>query len=353
MKQNYLVFKNKNSLISCILLAITVGIVMFGFSVVISMEHDWNNWNKNDILFRTYTINNELKESDIDKLKKLDEVEDVISNREYEIIAANIFLEDNSTSNMNIKGMPNEELKKLTKSELKDNYIICSDKFRPLNANVYYNNIDYIDLNDFINKDIELKFNNSKSNEKFKLIDLYNNELFYSDDSICYTSYENVLNLNKKYYQEDSDSKYYVIAKKNVNTKKIGDVLKENGYSYSNVSNLNINNKDKIVKYTFWLTIVIGIVLFVLTYFFNINYKNKYRIDEIFMQGLIAYALAIVISFTGFLIFENYYLVKNNVFARMDMTYSYGSLIIGVLIILVIPMCVNKSLKVKKINNKI
>ena len=66
------------------------------------------------------------------------------------------------------------------------------------------------------------------------------------------------------------------------------------------------------------------------------------------MQGLIAYASAIVISFTGFLIFENYYLVKNNVFARMDMTYSYIALIIGVIIILIIPMCVNKSLKVKK-----
>ena len=348
MKQNYLVFKNKNSLISCILLAITVGLIMFGLSVVISMENDWNNWNKNDILFRTYTINNELKESDIDKLKKLDEVEDVISNRKYEIIATNIFLEDNSNSNITIKGMPKEELEKLTKSELKDNFIICSDHFRPLNANIYYNNIDYINLNDFINKDLELKFNNSKNNEKFKLIDLYNNELFYSDDSICYTSYESVLNLNKKYYQEEDDSKYYVIANKNVSSKKMGEILKENGYNYTNINNLNINIKDKIVKCVFWLTIVIGFLMFVSTYFFNINYKNKYRIDEIFMQGLIAYALAIVISFTGFLIFENYYLVKNNVFARMDMTYSYIALIIGVIIVLIIPMCVNKSLKTKK-----
>ena len=31
MKQNYLVFKNKNSLLSCILLAITVGIIMLGY----------------------------------------------------------------------------------------------------------------------------------------------------------------------------------------------------------------------------------------------------------------------------------------------------------------------------------
>ena len=348
MKQNYLVFKNKNSLLSCILLALNVGIIMLGLSIVISMEYDWNNWNKNDILFRTYTINNNLNENDIDKLKNLDEVEDVISNKEYEIIATNIFLEDNSTSNMNIKGMPKDELAKLTNSELNGNYLICSDKFKPLNATIYYNNIDYINLNNFINKDIELKFNNSKNNEKFKLIDLYNNELFYSDDSICYTSYENVLNLNKKYYQNDNDIKYYVIANKNVSTKKMGDILKENGYSFSNISNLNFNTKEKIVKCIFWLTIAIGILMFVLTYLFNINYKNKYRIDEIFMQGLIAYALAIVISFTGFLIFENYYLVKNNVFARMDMTYSYIALIMGVLIVLAIPMCVNKSLKVKK-----
>ena len=348
MKQNYLVFKNKNSLLSCILLAITVGIIMLGLSIAISMEHDWNNWNKNDILFRTYSINNELKENDIVKLKMLDEVEDVISNREYEIIATNVFLEDNPNSNMDIKGMPKEELEKLTDSELNGNYVICSNKFKPLNAQIYYNDIDYIDLKDFVNKDIELKFNNSSSNEKIKLIGLYNNELFYSDNDICYTSYENVLNLNKKYYKDEDNKQYYVIASKNTSANKIGDILKENGYSFNNISYMNINNKEKIVNYTFWITIVIGILMLFVTYIFIIKNRNKYRKDEIFMQGLIAYALAIVISFTGFLIFEDYVLANNTLFARMDMTYSYIALIIGVLITFVMPMSVNIQMKKEK-----
>ena len=348
MKQNYLVFKNKNSLLCCILLAITVGIIMLGLSIVISIEHDWNNWNKNDILFRTYSINNELNENDVKKLKELDEIQDVISNKEYEIIATNTFLEDNSNSNMNIKGMPKEDLEKLTDADLNGSYIICSNKFKPSNATIFYNNIDFINLNDFVNKDIELKFNSRTNNEKVKLIDLYNSELFYSSDNICYTSYENVLNLNKKYYKDEDNKQYYVIASKNTSANKIGDILKENGYSFNNISYMNINNKEKIVNYTFWITIVIGILMLFVTYIFIIKNRNKYRKDEIFMQGLIAYALAIVISFTGFLIFEDYVLAKNTLFARMDMTYSYIALIIGVLITFVMPMSVNIQMKKEK-----
>ena len=344
MKQNYLVFKNKNSLISCILLALTVGFIMLGLSVAESMEHDWKTWNKNDVLFRTYFITNDLKQSDIEELKKLDEVEDVISDNAYEIIASNEFLEDNFTSNMTIKGMPREELNKLTNSEESES-LICSDKFRPRNVTMYYNDIDYIDLNSFINSDIELKFNNSS--EKLKLVGLYNNELFYSDDDICYTSYENVLNLNNKYNKKDSN-KYYVIANKSVNAKKMGDILKEKGYSFNNISYTNNNKKDEIIKYTFIITVIVGLLMIIGTYIFIVKNKNKYHKDEIFMQGLITYALAIVISFTGFLIFENYFLAGNNVFNKMDMTYSYVALIIGVLITFLGPVIVNIRLKKKK-----
>ena len=245
---------------------------------------------------------------------------------------------------MTIKGMPREELNKLTNSEESES-LICSDKFRPRNVTMYYNDIDYIDLNSFINSDIELKFNNSS--EKFKLAGLYNNELFYSDDDICYTRYENVLNLNNKYNKKDSN-KYYVIANKSVNAKKMGDILKEKGYSFNNISYTNNNKKDEIIKYTFIITVIVGLLMIIGTYIFIVKNKNKYHKDEIFMQGLITYALAIVISFTGFLIFENYYLVKNNVFARMDMTYSYIALIIGVLITFLGPVIVNIRLKKKK-----
>ena len=128
----------------------------------------------------------------------------------------------------------------------------------------------------------------------------------------------------------------------------MGDILKEKGYSFNNISYTNNNKKDEIIKYTFIITVIVGLLMIIGTYIFIVKNKNKYHKDEIFMQGLITYALAIVISFTGFLIFENYFLAGNNVFNKMDMTYSYVALIIGVLITFLGPVIVNIRLKKKK-----
>ena len=124
-------------------------------------------------------------------------------------------------------------------------------------------------------------------------------------------------------------------------------VLKDNGYTINNITVANYDNKNQIISYVFWLTLVIGLFAFFGTYMFIIRKINKYRKDEIFMQGLTAYALAIVISFTGFLIVENYFLSKNALFSKMDMTYSYIALVVGILITFVTPISANIAMKKK------
>ena len=348
MKQNYIVFKNKNSLLSCILLAITAGIVMMGISVVLSINHDWQNWNNNDVNFRTYDLANSIDEEEILKLENLKEVDKIVSPKEYGILASNTFLEDDPTSNLYLEGIPLSEIEKILDKDVKDfankNFIICSNKFKPRNATVFYNNIDYIDLSDMVGQNIKLNFNNK--NEELLLVGLYNNELFYGDDDVCFSSYDVVKNLNEKYGSNDN-GKYHLVANKTFSSKNVVNVLKENGYNVSNINSINSDKKDTIISYAFWLTVVIGLFTFFGTYLFIIRKINKYRKDEIFMQGLIAYALAIVISFTGFLIIENYFLANNTLFNKMDMTYSYIALIVGVLITFVTPISANIAMKKK------
>lgn len=350
MKQNYIVFKNKNSLLSCILLAITAGIVMLGISIVISINHDWQSWSINDVNFRTYDLPNDFEEKEIANLENLKEVEKVVSPKEYGILAVNTFLEDDPYSNLYIEGIPNEEITKILGKDInydKKNFIICSNEFKPRNATVFYNNVDYIDLSDMVGQNIKLSFNNKA--EDILLIGLYNNELFNNNDDICFSSYEVVNSLNNKYFDDEDflNVKYHLVANKLSNSKDVVKVLKDNGYTINNANVANYDKKNQIISYVFWLTLVIGLFAFFGTYMFIIRKINKYRKDEIFMQGLTAYALAIVISFTGFLIVENYFLSKNALFSKMDMTYSYIALVVGILITFVTPISANIAMKKK------
>ncbi len=352
MKRNYIVFKDKNSLLSCILLAFTAGLVMLGLSVVFSVNHDWQNWNNNDISFRTYELSNNLSQSEISKLENLNEVEKVVSPMEYSISATNVFLEDNPNSSLYILGLPDDELEKLLNDNFKNvnnkNYLICSNEFKPRNATIYYNNVDYIDLSNNVGQNIVLSFNNQ--NEELLLAGLYDNELFFNKNDICFSSFEVVKRLNDKYYNDESfaNDKYRLIANKAINSNNVVSTLKDNGYVINNFKVKNVDIKDKILSYVFWLTIVIGLFSFFGTYLFIIKNIHNYRKDEIFMQGLTSYALAIVISFSGFLIIENYFLSQNYLFEHMDMTYSYLALFIGVLITFVTPIYSNICMKKNK-----
>ena len=147
MKQNYLVFKNKNSLKSCILLAITAGIVMLGISTVISIEHDWVKWQDNDINFRTYELGKELSANEIKRLESNEEVLKVVEPQEYGLVAKNHFLEDGLDSNIYIQGMAKEDLEKMADVKIdnkNEKYMICSNKFKPQNASIYYNDVNSI-----------------------------------------------------------------------------------------------------------------------------------------------------------------------------------------------------------------
>lgn len=349
MKQDYMVFKNKNSLISCILLAITAGVIMFGISVIISMLHDWYNWIDNDINFRTFNLPSKMSDEEVRKIEGLNEVENIISPKEYSILATNAFLEDNENSNMYIEGLPDSELEKIIGKEVPDNdYIVCSDKFKPRNATIYYNDVDYISLKDIVGQNIELKFNNTS--ESILLAGLYKSELYYNDDDVCFASYKLVENLNEQYSKKEDYEygNYHLLMKKDISNRKAVELLKENGYDISNIATVNNNSKDNIIKNVFFITLVLGIMCFLVTYMYILKYVRKYKNDEIFLQGLTAYALAIVVSFTGFLIFENYFLKNNSLFAKMDMTYSNIALIIGILVTFGIPIMINKTSKKKK-----
>lgn len=353
MKNNYLVFKSKHALLHCFLLSLFAGIVIFGVSVLFSIRHDWNNWLNYDIDFRTFYISQKLSQDQIKNLKELDIVSNVIPSSAYTIKAKTTFLEDNNEGLINIAGIPDEDIQELIESQedlKKDKIIICPKQLRPENITNHYNDVDYIDLTSEINKNITVSFNNT--NEKFTLLGIYDNEKSASANNTCYSTYETVQKMNEQYNPNNNNDTYYVITKKNVDIKTVINTLKNLGFTSNTIGYNEIDYKYKIMSAIAFGTIMFGIISFLLTFASLLKDIQNYSLDEVFMLGLISYAIAVVYSFVGFLIMEKKILINNEVFAKMDMTYSYIALTLGVLITFVMPIILNKKLRNKTSKRK-
>lgn len=252
--------------------------------------------------------------------------------------------------------------------------LICPNK---LYLSSRYGNFDSTkekDISTYVSQTIDLKVLD-KYPDKYKIIGLYDTLATYSLGQICYTSYENIEEMQEIIYENDPEAKetyteymktpdymgpnIYIMIDDMKNLKEVDDFLhQQNMFEDGAIVGINTETVDQVMKVcniiTFCLFIVTGIIVSI-TLFQNIvkrsreiylyrvlGYQNKDIFKMFFLENsilsLISLVFSILITQIGLKIYQSNVLLYKSRLYLMNPSVDLLSILITLLVILSIPM---------------
>lgn len=368
-KKNFV--RDKKNIISIILIGTIFSLIQFCFSFCESLNTYWNDSVEKLVDYRTYVVSFDNTKYNattaIEKIKGYSNVVEVFDESSY-LISMNVndksIVKDENgifligTISNPIKLVAGNNLDTIPEDELP---IICAKQFYPF---IEYDQEDYIvsksiDISDRLNKYMKLSFINSKEEEKFKIVGLYDAKDNHTEGNVCYTSLNIVKELNKKYqssvfFEDDYEPNYvYVIIDKMENEKNfISNLEKDGFYNITSVLSINKTMGNNIIKLMILISAVI-IVLSIISLMFlavkKINRRNNdyyimkstgYSSSQInstyFFELIFELLLSIIISFLFYILivylFQKIYISNKIIFYNFNIRLSSISILINVLL---------------------
>lgn len=380
----------KINILNVSILSLLSSIIIFGFSYMTSIQNLWNDWTKKSIDFRTYSVTYNTdkitKLEAINKLSKIDHIEEVTDSSGYIIDAIALdYVNNKMDGQITIRGVPKNSIhivkgKNLTNDE---NSLICAKQFNPT-SDAYYKDYDIkniVDLTKKVGSYLKLKVSDSTSSENFKLVGLYDSNYNYSSGDTCYATFETVSKLNRKYQSEiflenmeENNVKttfpIYMVIDDVDNFKEIESILLENGFYSTVVSTINTEVGNKIIIIILiisWILCIFSLAIMITSSFKRIQDREKefaickaigYSSSDIgqalyvenFMISCISFLSSLIISKIALIVLKNVFLIKDVEFSRINLSISVTGLIIALSISIVIPF-ITSVISTKKIEN--
>lgn len=399
--------RNKNSILYIILIMIAVSSIIFNISFKNSFENYISNYTMKNVEFRVYDANygtllDKELDNDISNIYKMTNVEaeafiQKVKNKAINYVSqlshvVGVDIEGNGYmvnidkieyngeilfENEFLIGIPRNAIFNLVDGVLLSNYevnekvMICPNYFQT----DYGSNVLPFDAKSLLNKNITLSFKEKKVD--YKIVGLYDKISTYSIGDKCYTSYENVNEINRE----------NVIEEKNINDNYIG----LNGFAFmiDSVENLEtvknelldygiiitpmaeidtslVYNIEKICNIITIITFVSIMLIAISNLVINIKKNGNeyfiynclgYRKLDIFIielitniiNGVIGYFLSIILSVACIKILKNSILIHNERLYLLNQQIDTNCLIIGLCVAIIIPSIISLILL---INNK-
>lgn len=343
----------KKSIVTIILTSLTLSLIMFTMLFHKTLKNYWSDSITKLVDYRTFFVYydyDHYEESDaIKKLKQHNHVESVSPFSSYLItMISNDYNNSKKNNAFFLLGVNKNPIKVYKGKNLEsynkdDKVMICADKFYPYQDTSLSNSNpnDAIDLTNKIDKNLSLSFIDSKKEEKFKLIGVYDSKLNKTSGNICYTNAANVSKLNL-YYQSDlynqNDVVYPLIltidSVKN-NDKTLAEIKKDGFYTNGAVLGINTETGEKIINImkiiTFTMLIVTIIIMIVIHFKRNKDdfkqyglYKalgiRNYDLYKIYyIKNVIHFFIISIISILLCLIYMYFF---NNLFLNTNLAFN-------------------------------
>lgn len=380
---------NNKKVINIILLTICFILVLISISYSQSIKDYWNNSAKKLVDFRTYYVyydTSKYTEQDAIKfLKNQDHIVDVATSASNLIsMTATDFITNTTNGNIYLIGTTIDGIKSVVGENLKDeeNTIICAKQFYPQIENSLsdYNTKKIVDITDKVGKTINLSFpGSSNSNEKMKLVGVYDAREYSTNGTDCYTTFSNVERLNMKYqpdvYEKDSNTEYpLIIVLDSIDSKDIVlEKIKEMGFNFD-TSMLMINPElgNEIIK----ISSIGAVIVIILTLFINFlfmikdfNDKKSYyallksygyfdkqitiiKYINYLIISLLAFLLALPLTIVITNIIKKWYFMTKLIYINIKFSIKINSIIISLIICVLFPLilCIAFNKKTKKVN---
>lgn len=366
--------RDKKNILSIFTTSIILALVLFCISFSKSLNTYWDETVKKLVDYRTYLISYDKEKYDLDSaIKKLRKYEHVIAVEDESSYVISMSIKDKdipSDNNILLVGTISNPIKlaygkNLNSISLDENPIICSKQFYPYfeKKQEDYVKSKTIDITNKLGKNINLSFIGSNVKEKFRIVGLYDAKLNHTEGNVCYTTFNVVNKLNKKYqydvfYDESSgtNSIYAVIDNLDNEQEVLEDIRKDGFNIISPVLQINKslgNNITKLMLIVSGLIIILAISVMIFLTFNKINRRKKdysimktsgytnnnisliYFIETLF-EFVSANILSIIIYFCISICFQKMYVSDKIMFYDLNIEIYKMEIIINILISLII-----------------
>lgn len=332
-------------------------------------KYVFDNYN-NNLGFRMINFynNDVINKNDIEEIKKLDHVDDVISSKYYSIFVQTSFKNDYYDGYINLISIP-DNFDNYFDTDSKDfNYkFICPKNFLPdLSASSFdftKKNIELIDINKSINKNIDLFYSsfdsNSISKDSYFITGSYDNKILMNNANDCYVSKDIIKKIVDNVNLDDDNIIYsnFLVVDNSNNVTEVMKLLHNRGYSSELLNEFDFSFINIIRNICIILTIVslsfssIMIILFFkkrilvnscdigILRFLGLKKNDlyKYLLVETFILLLFFIIICFILFVIIRIIFLNNYSMVLDIY-NMRFLLNYHSLIIIFITSVIIPL---------------